>query len=75
MHPKPKKNFEVLLERARQGEEITIIQDGKYVAKLVPADPYDREDVAKAFQEIEEIRKQCRLDGLSIKDRINEGRR
>lgn len=45
------------------------------MAKLVPADPYDREDVAKAFQEIEEIRKQCRLDGLSIKDRINEGRR
>ena len=52
---------------------ITITRHGKPIAKLVPIES-PRMTVAEAIAGIRENRKGLRLDGLKIKDLINEGR-
>ena len=62
-----------LLDEVEQGEVITITRHGKPIAKLVPIES-PRMTVAEAIAGIRENRKGLRLDGLKIKDLINEGR-
>lgn len=66
-----------LLERVRRGERITITRHGEPVAELVPAgsEPKRKRSVAEAIESIERRRKGMRLDGLSIRDLIDEGRK
>lgn len=65
-----------LLDLAEKGEEIIITRHGKQVARLGPIQrPFDREAARRAVATIKEMSKNVRLDGLSIKDLINEGRR
>lgn len=65
-----------LLDLVERGEEITITRQGRPVAKLVRATrPYDPQRALAAVEEMKELRKGARLDGLSIKELINEGRR
>ncbi|HXJ90877.1 MAG TPA: type II toxin-antitoxin system prevent-host-death family antitoxin [Candidatus Binatia bacterium] len=64
-----------LLRRVSSGETIRITRRGIPVAKLVPLKEDDKEDVAKAVQELREIRKRLSLGGLSIRELIDEGRR
>ncbi len=63
-----------LLDEVEHGETITITRHGKPVAKLVPIGR-PKCDVAETIAAIRENRKGSRLDGLKIKDLINEGRR
>jgi prevent-host-death family protein len=62
-----------LLERVQRGETITITRHGKPVARLTPIGA-PRRPVAEVIAEIKRNRKGNRLDGLSIKELINEGR-
>ena len=51
----------------------------QYIAEKLsggaPRDRLDRESIAAAVGRIREIRKGARLNGLNIKDLVNEGRR
>ncbi len=71
-----KNTLAALLDQVEQGEEVTITRRGKPVARLVPADgAFDRERARAAAAKIREMRKGVTLDGVSIKELINEGRR
>jgi len=66
-----------LLDRVEHGEIIVITRHGKPVAKLVPASPEKaRPDVAQAVADMLAFRDKQgpKLEGLRIRDLINEGR-
>lgn len=66
---------QLLDEVAERGESITITRHGKPVAELTPVDQARRKRVREAIESIKKFRKTHTLDGLSIKDLIEEGRR
>ena len=64
-----------LLDRVAKGERITITRHGMPVAVLAPAAKDKHADVAGVIKQMRQFRKKHRLDGLSIKGMIEEGRR
>ena len=64
-----------LIEEASRGEEIVITKHGVPKAKLVPVISTTREDVERVFREMRKFRETHKLDGLKIRDMIEEGRR
>ncbi len=64
-----------LLDRVERGERIVITRHGKRVACLVPASDIDQDKVDAAIAKIKQIRQNNTLDGLSIRELIEEGRR
>ena len=66
-----------LLDDVVAGETITITRRGVPVARLVPPTNYAHPDVAKVLKDWEEFQDQNKitLDGISIRDLIEEGRR
>ncbi len=62
-----------LLDDVQRGETITITRRGRPVARLVPV-PGDRRDVGETIAAIREFRKGQRLDGIAIRELIDEGR-
>ena len=64
-----------LLERVRKGERITITKHGTPIAMLVPVETKTQRTVAETIEEILEFRKHHKLDGLTIRQLIEEGRR
>lgn len=66
-----------LLDEVAKGETITITKHGVPVAQLVPPPNARREDLAQLVEDWLEYRRRqnIRLDGLSIKEMIEEGRR
>lgn len=64
-----------LLERVSKGERITITRHGVPVAVLLPPDCQQKADPAKIIRELRNLRKQNRLNGLSLREMIEEGRR
>ena len=70
-----KTHLPALLDRVAQGEQITITRHGVPVAMLVPPSDSKKSDVKAAIRDLIEFRKGQRLDGLSIRELINEGRR
>ena len=71
-----KTHLSQLLERAAKGEEFTITKHGKPMARLVPpraAKPTPA--VRAAVEAMKRFRKGRTLDGLSIREMIEEGRR
>ena len=64
-----------LLDLVERGERITITRHGKPVACLIPASEVDRDKVDAAIAKIKKIRQNNTLDGLSIRELIEEGRR
>lgn len=64
-----------LLDEVAAGETIVITKHGVPVARLVPPADEERRDVAEVIEAIRELRRQVRpLDGLSVRDLIQEGR-
>ena len=63
-----------LLAKVREGEEFLITNRGEPVAKLIPAVKHDKNQLVLAIKEIREIRSRSRLDGLKIREMIEEGR-
>ncbi len=64
-----------LMDRVSKGEKITITKHGVPVAILQPADSSKTEPVREVIEQLKQFRKGRRLDGLSIRDMIEEGRR
>ncbi|MGQ9573573.1 MAG: type II toxin-antitoxin system Phd/YefM family antitoxin [Dehalococcoidia bacterium] len=63
-----------LLEEVERGESITITRHGRPVARLVPVRGR-RRSVGEAIEAIREFRKGHRLDGITTRELIEEGRR
>ena len=70
-----KTHFTQLLERVARGEKITITKHGVPVATLQPVDYSKRMPVRGVIDQLKRFRKGHRLDGLSIRDMIEDGRR
>jgi prevent-host-death family protein len=64
-----------LLDRVAKGERIVITRHGTPVAVLQPADTERQIDVAAIIKEMRCFRKAHTLDGLSIKEMIEHGRK
>ena len=64
-----------LLERVIKGERITITKYGVPVAVLQPPESIRRTAPKQVIAELREFRRKHRLDGLSLRDMIEEGRR
>jgi prevent-host-death family protein len=65
-----------LIDEVQSGVEVLITRHGKPVARLVPSDA--GVDSAKARQAAEGLRAASKgqtLDGMSLKELVNEGRR
>lgn len=64
-----------ILERIERGESVTITRGGKPVAQVVAMpDPKER-DRKDAIHELREFGKGRHLDGVTLRELIDEGRR
>jgi prevent-host-death family protein len=71
-----KTNLSSLLDDVARGETITITKHGVPVARLVPPAGVQRRDVKEVIEGLRQLREQVKpLDGLSIREMIEEGRR
>ena len=69
-------NLPELLDRVARGEEFTITERGEPIARLIPAGPAKHgADVRAAVEAMKKFRKGRRLDGLNVRELIEEGRR
>jgi prevent-host-death family protein len=64
-----------LLKRTAKGERITITKHGVSVAVLVPAPSSKRRDVPTLIQDIRKFRRGHTLEGMKIREMIDEGRK
>ena len=70
-----KNKLGTLLDWVENGEEVFITRHGKAVARLVPAEPgFNRAKARQAARGLIEASHGVTLEGLKIKDLINEGR-
>ena len=63
-----------LLERVMKGERITITKHGVPVAVLQPPESAKKADPRGAITELKKFRSQHCLDGISLREMIEEGR-
>ena len=70
-----KTHLSELVDRAERGETIRITRHGAPVAQLGPITPSREERAQRAVEEIRRLSKEWHLDGLSLIDLKNEGRR
>ncbi len=63
-----------LLERVARGETFTITKHGVPIATLQPATVTKRTPVREIIEQLRQLKRENRLEGLSIKDLIAEGR-
>jgi prevent-host-death family protein len=71
-----KTHFSELLERVVAGEQITITRHGAPVARLVPVRPvFSEEERRAAVVAMRQLAGRNRLDGLSVKTLIADGRK
>jgi prevent-host-death family protein len=64
-----------LLEQVAEGQQITITKHGVPVAVLSPYDSEKNVDILEVIRSLREFRKGNRLEDLSIRDMIEEGRK
>ncbi len=64
-----------LLDEVSRGESITISRHGTPVAIVVPVPPHKKAAPIDTIAKLRRIRKRARLDGLSLKQLIEEGRK
>ena len=70
-----KTNLARLLERVGRGERITITRHGVPVAELVPARGRPAQEIKDTIEALRRFRKGRRLEGVSLRELIEEGRR
>jgi prevent-host-death family protein len=70
-----KTHLSSLLDEAERGEEIVITKHGRPVARLVPPHPAGESPGAELVAWLKAFRRGRRLDGVSLKALIEEGRR
>ena len=64
-----------LLEQVRQGASFTITRHGHPIAELIPVRRSDEEQVRAAIEALKSFQRLHRLDGLSVREMIEDGRR
>jgi prevent-host-death family protein len=64
-----------LLDEVEKGERITITKHGRPVAVLIPPGRAEGADAEVLIRRIRELRRGNRLNGLSIRQLIDHGRR
>lgn len=64
-----------LLERVKAGETFTITKHGIPVAMLVPVSGPRKEDIVETIDQLKAFQRKHRLNGLNIREMIEEGRR
>ncbi len=64
-----------LLDRVAHGETITITRHGVPVAMLVPAPEAQQKNIKEVIEALREFRRGKTLEGLTIRQLIDEGRR
>ena len=64
-----------LLDRVSKGERIIITRHGVPVALLLPPEHFHKQDPGKIIQALRKFRKQHYLNGLSLREMIEKGRR
>lgn len=64
-----------LLDEVAAGETIVITKHGHPVALLSPASPQKGRDLAAVIDQLRTLRQEIQLDGLSLREMIDEGRR
>ncbi len=70
-----KTNLSALLERVEKGETITITRRGVPVAKLTPIGLEHRRTRREAVEAMKAFGRGRRLDGMTFRELIDEGRR
>lgn len=70
-----KTHLSKLLDRAAKGERITIEKHGVPVAVLGPASPSKERPTGEIIAELKQLRAGHRLDGMTIREMREEGRR
>ena len=68
------KDLPALLDRVQAGESILITRDGQPVAWLDSA-VRSNSDIAQTIAELDRLRKGNRVDGMTIRQLIDEGRK
>lgn len=69
-----KTHLSSLLNKVAGGEQVLITRRGIPVARLVPADEADRQDVADAIRELRSIREGVTLGDLDLRELRDSGR-
>jgi prevent-host-death family protein len=70
-----KTHLSELLDRVAQGETFTITKHGLPVATLGPALQGHGRSTVELVGELRRLRKGIRLDGISVRELVDEGRR
>jgi len=70
-----KTHLSALLKRAEAGERFTITHHGHPVAVLGPIDGQPKRDLSEVVERIKAFRAAHSLDGITIRELIDEGRR
>jgi len=69
-----KTHFSELVERVARGERITITRHGIPVITMQPISTYPKTPPEDVIAAIKAFRKERRLEGMSIREMIREGR-
>ena len=70
-----KTHLSKIVAKVSEGHEFTFTRRGIPVAKLTPVSKPPKEAVKQAFERAKELREKLTLDGLSIRELMEEGRR
>lgn len=70
-----KTHLSALLDQVAKGEEITITRHGQPVARLVPVGKNKPERARAAASRLKRLAQGQTLDGLSVREMIETGRR
>ena len=70
-----KANLPKLLDRVAKGEKIMITRHGSPVAVLQPANKEKQVNVAAVVQKMRNLKMTHHLNGLPIRDKIEQGRK
>jgi prevent-host-death family protein len=70
-----KTHLPMLLERVAKGEKIIITKHGVPVATLQPADKAKRGSVHETIEQLKQFRLGHNLNGMSIREMLEDGRR
>jgi prevent-host-death family protein len=70
-----KTNLAQLLDRVAKGETIVITRRGVPVATINPIAEKQLQDKMETIQAIKDLRKGNRLNGLTVRELVEEGRR
>lgn len=71
-----KNRLSELVDKVSKGEKVTITRRGRPVARLVPPSEAESDvPVVETIAAIKKLRQELRLNGLSIRELIEEGRR